>query len=33
MELPVTEFYSMLALQQYINNKEKERVEQWRRKH
>lgn len=33
MELPIGEFYSMLAIQKYINDKERERVEKWQRKH
>ena len=33
MELPINEFYSMIALQRYINDKERERVEKWRQRH
>jgi hypothetical protein len=31
--LNVEEFYQMLTLKRYINDKEKERIEKWRRKH
>lgn len=33
MALNIVEFYSMIAVQKYINDKEKERIEKWRRNH